>query len=546
MPEVTTPQPGLSRSGLIDLYGRPLIVAASATKEEILDVVARPSTTGVRQAWNTTTVAAGLTPERLASLLQRAAEGDAHDYLTLAEEMEERDWHYACELGKRKLAVLALDRLVKPASDDPKDVAIADAVRGEIVEDEAFEDLCAGLLDALGKGYAVVEIAWKVGKRWTPTAYAWRDPRWFQWDRETGHTLRMLDTADMANGVDLPGSKFAIHRPNLKMGLPVRGGLARLAAWAFLFKFYGVKDWATFAESYGQPMRLGKYDASATPKDVEILYNAVAMIGTDCAAVVPKSMEIEFVKADGGTGSGADLYQRFAEFLDKQVSKAVLGQAGTADMSSTSGYAQARVLDGVRGDLCESDAKQFARTIRRDVFEPFVRFNYGPDAGVPQFLLQTPEAEDLKALSEALGPMIDRGLKVRASQIREKFGLEAPEADDDVLGPAVKPETAKPVVPAPAPAKPDTGKAANRASDGEPRDRMDQLGDDLLDGWTADLDPLVEPFEQLAQSANSYAEFEAGLLGAVEGMDPTALAKSLGAALFKARAQGDAKDDPDA
>lgn len=538
-------QPGLTKSGLIDLYGRPMIVAAAATKSEIAEVVARPTTTGVRQAWNNTTVAAGLTPQRLASLLQRAAEGDAHDYLTLAEEMEERDWHYASELGKRKLAVLGLDRNVRPASDDARDIEIAEAVRTEIVEDEAFEDLGAGLLDALGKGYGVVEIGWDTGKRWVPNQYAWRDPRWFQWDRQTGHQLRMLDPADMAEGVELRPYKFAIHRPNLKMGLPVRGGLARLAAWAFLFKFYGVKDWATFAESYGQPLRLGKYDASATPKDVDILFNAVSMIGTDCAAVIPKAMEIEFIKAEGGTGSGADLYQRFAEFLDKQVSKAIVGQDGTSTMQSGGGYAQAKVLDGVRGDICESDAKQLARTIRRDVIEPFVRFNYGPDAKVPGLSLETPETEDLKALSEALAPLIDRGLKVKASQMREKFGLDAPEGDDELLGPQAK--TPPPVAAEPDAPKAPAERALNRAqAEAEPRDRMDDLRDDLLEGWTEDLDPMVEPFEQLARTANSYAEFEAGLVGAVEGMDPTALAKSLGAALFKARAQGDAKDDPEA
>lgn len=542
-------QPGLSKSGLIDLYGRPLVVAASTTKDEIAEVVARPTTTGVRQAWNNTTVAAGLTPQRLASLLQRAADGDAHDYLTLAEEMEERDWHYACELGKRKLAVLGLDRFVKPASNDAIDTKIAEAIREEIVENEAFEDLGAGLLDSLGKSYAAVEIGWDTGKRWVPNQYAWRDPRWFQWDRVTGHELRMLDDADSANGVALQPYKFATHTPQLKMGLPIRGGLARLAAWAFLFKFYGVKDWATFAESYGQPLRLGKYDASATPKDIDILFNAVAMIGTDCAAVIPKAMEIEFVKAEGGSGSGADLYERFADWLDRQVSKAILGQSGTADMTGSSGHAQAKVLDGVRADLREADAKQLARTIRRDVFTPFVRFNYGPDAKIPLFIIDTPESEDLKAFSEAVTPLIDRGLKVKTSQVLEKFGLEAAEADDEVLGPQPKAvPVAAPAV-ADAQADDDQAKAANRAKSGagsEPADRMDELAGNAMEGWEEQLDPLVEPFERLAKGATSYADFAAGIADAAGEMDPAELARVLGAALFKARAQGDAKDDPDA
>jgi phage gp29-like protein len=539
-------QPGLTKSGLIDLYGRPLIVAASATKAEIAEVVARPTTTGVRQAWNNSTVAAGLTPGRLASMLQRAADGDAHDYLTLAEEMEERDWHYASELGKRKLAVLGLDRNVKAASDDARDVEIAEAVRTEILGDEAFEDLAAGLLDALGKGYAVVEIGWSTGKRWVPNQYAWRDPRWFQWDRETGHQLRMLDAADMANGVELRPFKFAVHRPNLKMGLPVRGGLARLVAWAFLFKFYGVKDWATFAESYGQPLRLGKYDASATPKDVDILFNAVSMIGTDCAAVIPKAMEIEFESVAGGTGSGADLYERLVTFFDKQVSRATVGQDGTSTMQSGGGFAQATVLDGVRGDIRESDAKQLARTVRRDVFEPFVRFNYGPDARVPGLSLDTPESEDLKAFSEAVAPLIDRGLRVRSSQVLEKFGLAAPDGNDEVLGPAAKATTTPAVTAEPVTPMPD--KALNRAQDdkAEKPDRIDQLAEEALDGWTEDLDPLVEPFERLAAASNSYAEFEAAIAAAVAGMDATVLARTLGAAFFKARAQGDVHDDPEA
>lgn len=551
MTDALAPNPGLSKTGLIDLYGRPLNVASAATKAEIAEVVARPTTTGVRQAWNNTTVAAGLTPGRLASLLQRAADGDAHDYLTLAEEMEERDWHYASELGKRKLAVMGLDRTVKPASDDPRDIEIAQAVRTEIVEDEAFEDLMAGSLDALGKGYAVVEIGWSTGKRWVPNQYAWRDPRWFQWDRETGHTLRMLDAADMANGVELRPFKFAIHKPQLKMGLPVKGGLARLVAWAFLFKFYGVKDWATFAESYGQPLRLGKYDASATPKDVDILFQAVSMIGTDCAAVIPKAMEIEFESVAGGTGSGADLYERLATFFDKQVSRAVVGQDGTSSMQKGGGYAQAKVLDGVRGDLCESDAKALARTIRRDVFEAYVRFNYGPDAKVPGLVLATPEAEDLKALSEALAPMIDRGLRVKSSQLLEKFGLETPEGDDDVLAPQGRPTNtpATDTVETPATRAQNRirqSRAANRAEGDRLADRMDDLAAEAMAGWTEDLDPMVEPFERLAAASSSYAEFEAGIADAAASMDASVLARTLGAAFFKARAHGDLHDNPEA
>lgn len=543
-------KPAPSTSGLVDHLGRPLRTPA-VTKAQLQDIVARPSLTGVRQAWNATTIASGLTPERLASIMRASAEGDAHDYLTLAEEMEERDWHYAAELGKRKLAVLGLDHVVEPADDTDLAKEVAEAVRTEIVNDEAFADLCAGLVDALGKGYAAVEISWDTGRRWRPSSYAFRDPRWFCFDRETGQTLRLLDESDPVNGVELAPYRFAVHYPELKQGLPVRGGLARLAAWAFLFKFYGVKDWAAFAETYGQPLRIGKYDANATPADVEILYQAVAMIGTDCAAVVPKSMEIDFIKAEGGSGSGADLYERWCDWLDRQVSKAVVGQAGTADVQKGGGYAQSKVLDGVRDDLRDADARQLARTIRRDVIEHFVRFNYGPAAPIPLLKFQKPESEDLKALAEALGPMIDRGLKVKASQVRGKFNLDTPETEDEVLQPMNA--VASGIIP------PATTIALNRSSfggcggpgcegpalnrAGRPADQVDQMTAEAMAGWTDQMAPIIEPIQRLAQAATSYEEFLAGLDDALIQGDATTLAKALGAAMFKARALGDVRDD---
>ncbi len=67
-------------------------------KQELTREAAHPTLTGVRQVWNGESMASGLTPERLAALLRSAAEGSRRDFLTLAEEMEERDPHYGAVL----------------------------------------------------------------------------------------------------------------------------------------------------------------------------------------------------------------------------------------------------------------------------------------------------------------------------------------------------------------------------------------------------------------------------------------------------------------
>ena len=185
---------------LYDYAGRPVKTG------ELGRELAAPSLTGVRNVWGWQ-AAFGLTPERLGRILAAASDGDIQAYLTLADEMEERDLHYRCEIGKRKLAVTGLPVTVESASDDRRDIELADAVR-ELVRRPGFRGLMGDLLDGLGKGFSVCEIIWQRGRHWRPERYEWRDPRFFVFDRESGRHLRLLDDAAGYEGVELAPYKF--------------------------------------------------------------------------------------------------------------------------------------------------------------------------------------------------------------------------------------------------------------------------------------------------------------------------------------------------
>ena len=381
-------------------------------KRDLTSEAGRPTLTGVRQVSRHQSIATGLTPRRLAAVLRTAAEGDYQhdDYLTLAEEMEERDPHYAAVLGVRKRAVSGLEPAVEAATDEARDVELADAVR-ELVRRPEFAALLEDSLDALGKGYSAVEIIWdRSGPQWQPGHYELRDPRFFVFDREDGRTLRLLDEADSYRGIDLAPYKWMVHVPRLKAGIPIRGGLARLAAIAYMVKAYTITDWTAFAEVFGMPLRLGRYGEQASEDDIHKLITAVANLGTDAAAAIPDSMRIEFIEA-GNRQGGAELFERLAEYLDKQVSKAVLGQTMTTDDGSS--QSQAKVHDEVRGDILRSDARQLEDTLNRDLVRPFIDLNHGPQERYPKLLLPVNEPEDIKVLAEALGHLVPLGLGSR-------------------------------------------------------------------------------------------------------------------------------------
>jgi phage gp29-like protein len=544
----------MADSTILDHNGQPF------KKSDLSKEVAHASLTGVRSVWNWGSEAEYITPERLGAILRAANEGDAIAYLTLAEEMEERDPHYGSVLGTRKRAVSGLPVSVESFSDDDADVKLADAVR-ELIRRPEFGDMTDECLDAIAKGYSVVEMNWDTKRTlWTPRdrnelidgewreveGYAWRDPRFFMYDRVQGRQLRLIDEEDTYNGKALPPHRFIIHRPRLKSGLPIRGGLARLAAVAYMCKAYTITDWMAFAEVFGMPLRVGKYGTGATPKDINTLINAVANIGTDAAAVIPESMRIEFEAAGNSTG-GADLFKNLAEYLDKQISKAVLGQTASAD-GTPGALGNSDSQDEVRQDILESDARQLSNTLNKYLVRSFIDLNFGPQENYPRIIIAAEDQEDTTALVDNVMKLIPFGLKVEASVMRDKLGLPDPEDGAEVLAVATPP----------APPEPNQTALNQQQSCGchactqalhTAHNRelatsvLDDLEDEGLDGWQQQINPLLEPIKELLYSVSTPEEFADGLEDLLEEMDDTKLVKNLARLMFLARGAGEGMED---
>lgn len=503
---------------LLDQYGRPVKTQA------LTRPMARPGITSIRQVWGGST-ASGLTPQRLAGILAACDQGDHVPYVTLAEEMEERDPHYASVLGVRKRAVSGVAAQVKPASDSPRDKEIADAVRERITGHSGFSDLIEDLLDGLGKGFAVVEIDWGRSKReWWPERFEHVDPRFIRFDRDTLRVPHLLDEEDPVDGIPLAPFKFAYHTPRLKSGLPLRGGLARLAAFTWMCKAFALKDWVAFAELYGLPLRLGRYGPEATKADVEQLFQAVANIGTDAAAVLPESMRIEFEAV--ATGSGGDkLFENLARYLDEQTSKAVLGQTMTSDNGSS--MAQAQVHNEVRHDIAAADARGVSGTIQRDIVKPYVDLNFGVQYAYPTVSIEIAEPDNTTERMQAAEGLIAQGLRVPARELRTALKFSEPQDDEEVVGGT------------PAPAEP-PALALNREGEA-PEDALDEIESEMLAEWQPVMREVLDPIEAAIMNAASYED----ALTRLEALGPIDSARAIDVlvkGMFLARAQGDVQD----
>ena len=428
-------------SPIVDPYGRPIV------REVLNREIAGPSLAGVRSP-----IAGypgdGLNPQRLANILRAADGGDPLRFFELAEQIEERDLHYAGVLGTRKRSVAQLDLQVDAADDTPEAIAHADWIEAGLNRDELQSEIF-DMLDAIGKGISFTEIVWDTSEGdWNLGKLLWRDPRWFRFDRNDGTTPLILGgfDGDGAGSIvatslgenPFPAFKFVTTVIRAKSGLPIRSGIARLATWSWMFKAFTLRDWAIFTQTFGQPIRTGKYPAGSTEADKDTLFRAVANIAGDCAAIIPESMSIDFIEA-ANVGASHTLYKERADWLDQQISKAVLGQTATTD-AIAGGHAVGQEHRQVQEDIERADAKALSAILNRDLVRPWVQLQFGPQKKYPRLRIGRPEESNVEQIVTGVMRLVPLGLQVEKSYMRDLLGIPEPAAGADLLvAPAATP-----------------------------------------------------------------------------------------------------------
>ena len=497
----------------------------SVNKKILAEQRATPVANSNRDLWSGGLVA-GLTPERLASILDKVRRGDIPaEYLEIAGELEERDAHYRSVLSTRKHAIEGLEMYVQSAGDDKDALAIAEAVTEDIAEHSDMMDLRKNALDALGKGFSVNEIIWNTsGSRWKPDTFIFRDPRWFAYDKKSG-MLSLRDVYGMEL-FPLDPYKFIIHEPNLLSGKQITSGLSFTALFYWLVKTYDVTSWAAFADRFGYPVRLGKYGRKATKEDIATLKRAVAAIGSDVGAVIPDSMVIDIIESKTTSGT-SEVYEKIAEWSDKQLSKLVLGQ--TASAEGTPGkLGDSQDQQAVRQDILKADVRQLEQTLNRDLVIPYVKFNFGTQERYPKLKIKYVEPKNVQLIVDSVTKLVPLGLKVKPQEMNALLGLSSPEKDDEVLT-------------APSPLGFDmnsqnkSGIALNASEVSYDEIEIDEHESGLIEI----TDDIAEVIEKAADRAVDFKSFETELEKLVSGWDSEKIARTMAIAFFKARAQGD-------
>lgn len=317
-----------------------------------------------------------ITPAKLVPILIEAEQGNICRQAELFTDIEEKDGQIFADMDKRKRAILTLKYRVIPVKNaTPIEESYAHYISEILDELDCFDDLLIDMLDAIGQGFSNVEIAWKrFGKEWHPDVFSHRPASWFEISKNDQNHL-LLRTED-GEGQELRRFNWITHIHKSRSGYIARAGLMRTLAWPYIYRQFGIQSLAELLDIYGIPIRIGKFPAGTSEKDRNTLMRAVNEIGRHAGAIVPEAMNIEIINAVSGS---SEPFMAMNDWAEKTISKIILGATLTSQAdgkSSTNALGQ--IHNEIRKDILESDARQIAQTLRRDLFYPMIFFNLNP------------------------------------------------------------------------------------------------------------------------------------------------------------------------
>lgn len=525
------------------------------------DLVGLPMTVQARIALDQEPInqSATATASSIQTALRNAEAGNTRELFALYRDLVMADSHVTCELGKRKLAVLAQPPSVQPADkNNAEDQRAANACRTMIARCENWSSGLNFLLDSTLWPVSVVEKLFApseepglryILRRLEPVNYtllcfrqpaaalnaqtlAPSNPGAFPWEPDlrfyTTDGRGVINWSVDASYTPEP-ARHLVHRGHLFTGTRDNfgGPMRALLWWCFLTPL--LRDWwARASERYGAPFPVGHTDITSEPA-VELLKNAFAQSAKIGGLVVDHETQVELIEA--AVSGMADNFERFGEVCNREKSKVILGQELSATSAPTGlGSGVARLQGEVREDYRMYDQLVLGETLRSQLFTQFLRIN-GLSGNAPRIVWGGLSDEDAKDFAELLDVLSRAGLEPTDEALptlSERLGIEV---QRKAAAPSPIPDGPLPMFSAPR--IPQLGHPTDRIAAA----RAKALGD-VYRGAMA-------PFREIVLRSSSPEEAMRHLSAAYRDWKPARLTAELEVALQICAAAGAAAAKPD-
>lgn len=357
--------------------------------------------------------------------------------LRLYDEVD-RDAHAGSVLQQRRTAIVGKEWEIIPAkstrkagrpASTPQEQIVAEYV-SDVLTNCNFDQVRDELLKAILYGHYEAEIIWSVDRTRNTIVIKkliGKHPRRFVFTPQ--RELRLLTLQNMIDGEAIPDKKFLSFQFG-DSDNPYGRGLGQRLWWPVWFKKHGVKFWLVFLEKFGMPTVVGKYPSGTLIDKQKELMKAIEAIQSDTGIKIPDTMAIELLEA---SRSGTVTHEQLCAYMDKQISKAVLGQ--TASVEGTPGkLGNDQTQQDVRQEIVEADADLLDGYLNETLIPWIVDYNFPGVTYYPKIKTYAAAKPDLNQRCEIDKTLsCDIGLPMTKAYFYETYGIPAPAEGDDLV-----------------------------------------------------------------------------------------------------------------
>lgn len=234
-----------------------------------------------------------------------------------------------------------------------------------------------------------------------------------------------------------PGSSW-IKAETRRWRRQVQAGIMRTVVYWAVFKRMSVRDWLIFAEKFGIPMIVGKYDDNANEQTRKALKDAIAALGTEGRAILANGQIIEVLTQALRAGGGDHLHAEITKLCNEEISKAITAATLTSSQGGPGSFALGAIHAAQKHKLHVADARRIGRWVRRDIGQECIVRNGLAGKAAPPWMHLHVQKLDLLQDAKVVETLVRSGMKLSARHQREHFNQPAPSGADDELKP---PET---------------------------------------------------------------------------------------------------------
>lgn len=298
-------------------------------------------------------------------------------------------------------------------SPSPEAEALKNALLSDL-ENVNMTEVISAILDAPYYGFTALEIFWKGAKsRWSIKDISARPNHWFKF-AEGGLSFN----GETGTGINLvPAGKVLLARHHPKYENPYGVRLLSRCLWPVIFKKAGARFYAMFIEKYGLPNVFATAAQNATAEEKKEAAVNLQQLRQGGSGVVPFGTNVSLVSAGS---HHTDIHERYLAHWDAEISKILMGQTLTSELSGDTGsYAAAETHKEVGGDIAKADRKMVTQAMN-ELAWLYTQVN-APHIAAPVFGYGTPE--DLSARAELDTKLYSIGVDFNESYVEKTYGI---------------------------------------------------------------------------------------------------------------------------